>query len=75
MVTPFESVARAALEEMLRKHFHESKYGYILAKDGMDELVDDLYQFLQTSRSLKDAGDRMIGGMAGPKPRVKGTFG
>ena len=75
MTTPFESVARAALEDMLRNHFHESKYGYILAKDAMDDLVDDLFQFLQTSRTLKNVGDKMMGGMAGPQPRVKGSIG
>ena len=55
-----ESVTRMALEEMIASHSKESRFGYVLSEDGMRELVDKLYEFFETSRSLKAAGDRML---------------
>ena len=55
-----ESVTRMALEEMIASHSKESRFGYVLSEDNMRELVDTLYEFFETSRSLKAAGDRML---------------
>ena len=55
-----ESVTRMALQEMIVTHANESKFGYVLSEDGMRDLIDTLYEFFETSRSLKSAGDRML---------------
>jgi len=60
MRTPFESVTRAALEEIVKNHAKMSKFGYILSPEELSELLDDLYNFVQTSRSLKAAGDKLL---------------
>jgi len=55
-----ESVTRMALQEMIVSHANESRFGYVLSEDGMRDLIDTLYEFFETSRSLKSAGDRML---------------
>jgi len=66
-----ESVTRMALEEMIVAHANESRFGYVLSQEGMRELVDTLYEFFETSRSLKAAGDRLIQqGMQPPGARA-----
>lgn len=57
-----ESVTRMALQEMITSHANPSKFGYVLSEDGMRDLIDTLYEFFETSRSLKSAGDRMVQG-------------
>lgn len=57
----FESVTRVAIEEILRNHAQPSKFGMILTPEAFQELTDDLYNLLVTSRELKSAGDRIIG--------------
>jgi hypothetical protein len=49
-----------ALEEMIMKHAGQSRFGYVLSPDAMRDLVDTLYEFIETTRTLKAAGDRMI---------------
>lgn len=61
-----ESVTRMALQEMIASHANQSKFGYVLSEDGMRDLIDTLYEFFETSRSLKSAGDRMIQGGGNP---------
>jgi hypothetical protein len=56
-----ESVTRMALEEMIVGHSNESRFGHVISQDGMRQLVDTLYEFFETSRNLKSAGDRLIG--------------
>jgi hypothetical protein len=61
-----ESATRMALEEMITGHASQSRFGYVLSQDAMNELVDTLYEFFETSRTLKAAGDRIIqNGMQG----------
>lgn len=60
MRTPFESVTRAALEEIVKNHAQTSKFGYILSSEELSDLLDDLYNFVQTSRNLKAAGDKLL---------------
>jgi hypothetical protein len=55
-----ENVTRMALQEMIIAHTNESRFGYVLSSDGLRELIDTLYEFFETSRSLKAAGDRFI---------------
>jgi hypothetical protein len=55
-----ESVTRMALQEMIISHANQSRFGYVLSEEGMKELIDTLYDFFETSRSLKSAGDRML---------------
>ena len=64
MASIFESATRAAIEEILNERLFDSKHGYVLTKDGYAEIVDEFYRFLQTSRELKEVGDKMIGGVA-----------
>lgn len=60
MPSPFTSVTRVALEEMVLEHMKPSKYGYFMTKDDQKKLVEKLVEFLATSRSLKAAGDRLM---------------
>jgi hypothetical protein len=55
-----ESVTRLALQEMIAAHANQSRFGYVLSEDGMRDLIDTLYEFFETSRNLKSAGDRML---------------
>lgn len=65
----FESVTRVAIEEILRMHTQSSKYGLLVTPEAFQELTDDLYNLLVTSRELKSAGDRMTGGFVPQQPR------
>lgn len=60
----FESVTKVAIEEIIRGHAQESKFGYVLSPDSFKELTADLFELLLTSRNLKSAGDRLITGAA-----------
>lgn len=55
-----------ALQEMITAHANPSKFGYVLSEDGLRDLIDTLYEFFETSRNLKSAGDRMIQGSSTP---------
>lgn len=56
----FQSVARVAVKELLEQHMTASRFGYIVTEEGVDDICEDIVRFLQTSRSLKEAGDRLI---------------
>lgn len=60
MAGAFESVTRVAIQEIIRKHSQESKFGMVLSQEGFESACDDLFELLQTSRSLKAAGDRFM---------------
>ena len=72
-----ENVTRMALQEMIVAHANESRFGYVLSEEGMRELIDTLYEFFETSRNLKAAGDRFIQqGLEAPGARAnQGRFG
>ncbi len=57
---PFTSVARIALAEIVKKHTQPSKFGHFLSEPALAELVEDLLEFVETSRKLKVGGDRLI---------------
>lgn len=58
----FESVTRVAIEEILKNHTQPSKFGLLVTPESFQELTEDLYNLLVTSRELKSAGDRLVGG-------------
>lgn len=60
MLPTFERVTKAALEEIVKTHAKESKFGLVLVQESVPRLVQDLYDLLLTSRSLKSAGDRLL---------------
>ncbi len=69
VVSPFESVTRVALREIIESHLKPSKFGYFLSEDSFEDLSDELFKFLQTSRNLKAAGDRFLSGAAAPEKK------
>jgi putative AlgH/UPF0301 family transcriptional regulator len=60
MKSIFEQTLRVAIRDILAQHATEGKFGFVLTKESYELLVDELYDFLNTSRELKTAGDRMI---------------
>ena len=52
MAGPFESATRVAIENIIQAHAQPSKFGYILTREGMTDLTDDLFNLLLTSRSV-----------------------
>lgn len=75
MAGAFESATRVAIQEIIRKHGQESKFGMVLSQEGFESVCDDLFELLQTSRSLKAAGDRFIAqqldGGASKRPKLR----
>lgn len=60
MGNPLASVTKVALEEMVLSHVEPSKFGYFMSKDQLESLVRELASFVETSRSLRAAGDRFM---------------
>jgi hypothetical protein len=75
MPSPFESVARVAIDEIIKKHVVSSRFGHFLSEDGFQDLSNEIFEFLQTSRSLKAAGDRFIQAAQNPGPRERTASG
>lgn len=75
----FESVTKVALAEIVKSHGQESKFGLMVSDDSFQGLVDDLFDLVLTSRSLKTAGDRFLangGPISAPtnsRPQVSGN--
>ena len=69
-----ESVTRMALEEMIIGHSNESRFGHVLSQEGLRQLVDTLYEFFETSRNPKSAGDRLMG-QGAQAPGARATTG
>jgi hypothetical protein len=61
MAGRLESIARIAIAEMIQSHVKPSKYGYVMNHEEFQQLVSSLYEFFETSRNLKGAGDRLLG--------------
>jgi hypothetical protein len=66
--SPFQSVARVAIEQLLEKHTQPSKFGFFLTQEGFDTLALELLTLLETSRTLRATGDRFLQGPAAPLP-------
>ena len=65
MESPFEAATKAALEDLIQKHAKRSKWGYVMTDEGLEELSQELLNFVLTSRNLKAAGDRFLSGGMG----------
>ena len=76
-LSPFQSVTRVAIEEMIRSQGSPSKFGIFLTEDEIQELVANLVRLLETSRNLKSAGDKYLsrgqGQETNPGPRPRGS--
>lgn len=72
MAGAFEAAARVAIQEIIRNHAQESKFGLMLSKEAFETICDDLFAFLQTSRNLKAAGDRFIAAQMEMERRGRG---
>jgi len=77
MSSPFEQATRIAINELIGKHATPSRYGQFLSPEAQQELCDDIFSLLMTSRRLKAAGDRMIASGFGseasePKNKTRG---
>jgi len=72
MAGHMENITKLALAEMIQNHTQESKFGYVLSDEGYRGLIDSLYEFFETSRSLKSAGDRFMatGSSTTPQSRM-----
>ena len=74
MPGPFEAVTRVAIEELILNRVSEGKFGYVLTREAMHDLREDIFSLIITSRSLKAAGDRLLGRDAPPPQRpIKGA--
>lgn len=60
---PFESVTKAAIEDILRERMHRTRHGYVLSERGYQDVIIQVYGLIKTSRELKEKGDRLIGGV------------
>lgn len=69
MAGTMENITKMALVEMIQNHATQSRFGYVLSDERCSALVETLYEFFETSRSLKSAGDRMLS--HGPTPPVR----
>ena len=56
----FEKITKSALKEIVLKYAWESKYGYLVSNEELEELINDLYMFVKNSRDLKDSGDKFL---------------
>ncbi len=70
----FEGATRAAIAEIIKNRSQESKFGIILSPEAFEEVVSDLFDLLQTSRTLKATGDRMLAGGGMPPPAKESKF-
>lgn len=79
MAGAFEVATRSAIREIIVDAVQESKFGYVMSHEALQQISDQLFDLFITSRNLKAAGDRMIAqglvpGMnpnAGKKPKPR----
>ena len=60
MGDPFTETSRVAIEKIVHKNMTPAKYGYFLSKSDLDELKQDFLSFIETSRNLRVAGDKLL---------------
>ena len=58
----FEQTTKVALEEIVKEGCDQGKFGYFLSEESLQEIVEQLYGFLLTSRELKSSGDMILSG-------------
>lgn len=66
-ISPFTSVTKVAIEEMIRERGSNSKFGLFISDESLEALVGDLLKLMETSRNLKAAGDKFL--RKGPIPQ------
>ena len=62
MAKVFETATKVAIREILENHAKPGKFGYFLSEDAMNLATAELFDLVETSRSLKSAGDRFLSG-------------
>ena len=68
----FETATKVAIREILENHTQTSKFGYFLSEDSLTAAAEDLFELIETSRTLKAAGDRYLSSQLPPeRPRNK----
>lgn len=60
MPSMFQKIATVAIDEMVQSRVTPSKYGYFLSKSDLDKLKQDFLSFIETSRNLRVAGDKIL---------------
>jgi hypothetical protein len=60
MAGAFELATRSAIREIILNAVQTSKFGYVMTPESLEEISDQLFDLLLTSRNLKAAGDRML---------------
>ena len=71
MASPFESVTRVAIREIITGRANESKFGFVMTHDDLQEICNDIFGLILTSRKLKAAGDRLVGHDIAQQPSKK----
>ncbi len=68
MAGAFEVATRSAIREIILNSVQSSKFGYVMTPEALEEISDQIFDLLLTSRNLKAAGDRMLSqGVATPQ--------
>ena len=62
------------MEDILKEHLTPSKYGYFATQEGYRHLIDQMTEFLMTSRSIKSKGDHILSGSRKEKPKPIENF-
>ncbi len=60
MAGAFEVATRSAIQEIIVDAVQESKFGYVMSHEALQQITDQIFDLFVTSRNLKAAGDRMI---------------
>jgi hypothetical protein len=64
MANVFETATKVAIREILENHAKPGKFGYFLSEDALNLVTAELFDLVETSRSLKSAGDKFLSGSA-----------
>lgn len=59
-VSHFDSITRVAIEELVREHGSQSKYGLFFDESAIKTLVGEVARLFMASRNLKDRGDKIL---------------
>jgi len=72
MAGAFEIATKSAIREIILNSAQESRFGFVLSADSLDEINNQLFDLILTSRNLKAAGDRMLA-QGGPQSPSNGA--
>jgi hypothetical protein len=73
MAGAFEIATRSAIREIITNLVQPSKFGFVMSHEALDEIGDQIFDLILTSRNLKSAGDRMIAQGFGVPGAAQGT--